>query len=111
MVTYACDPPNVGKARAMIERDLRQMQTAPVTPEELQQAKTLLMMQIPLSEADAAKIAVQLLELSVLDLPLDEPIRAARRYSDLTAAQVQAAFAKWIRPGDLVQVALGPNPK
>ena len=87
------------------------MQTVPVTPEELQRAKTLLMMQVPLSEADEARIAAQVLELSVLDLLLDEQVRAARRYSDITAAQVQAAFGKWLRPGDLVQVTLGPTPK
>ena len=69
------------------------------------------MMQIPLSETDEAKMAEQVLELSLLDPPLDEPIRAARRYSDIAALQVQAAFGKWLRPGDLVQVTLGPNPK
>ena len=111
VVNYACDPQNVGKARAMIERDLRQMQTAPITAEELRQARTLLMMQIPLSEADMAKIAAQLLEYSVLEMPLDEPTRAARRYAEITPEQVQAAYAKWLRPGDLVQITLGPNPK
>jgi len=111
VVNYACDPQNVGKARAMIERDLRQMQTSPITAEELRQARTLLMMQIPLSEADMAKIAAQLLEYSVLEMPLDEPTRAAKRYAEITPEQVQAAYAKWLRPGDLVQITLGPNPK
>ncbi len=111
VVSYACDPQNVGKARTMIERDLRQMQTAPITAEELRQARTLLMMQIPLSEADVAKIATQLLEYSVLEMPLDEPTRAAKRYAEITPEQVQAAYARWLRPGDFVQITLGPNPK
>ncbi len=111
VVTYACDPPNVGKARAMVERDLRQMQTAPITEDELRQARTLLMMQIPLSESDMSTIAAQFLEFSILDLPLDEPTRAARRYAEITPQQVQAAYAKWLRPNDLVQVTLGPNPQ
>jgi zinc protease len=111
MIAYACDPPNVGKARALAMRDLRQMQTAPVTPAELQQAKTLLIRQIPLSESNVNGIAAQLLELSILDLPLDEETRAAKRYLEITAGQVQASFAKWIRPDDFVQVTLGPNPK
>jgi len=29
----------------------------------------------------------------------------------MTAQQVRAAFAKWIRPGDLVQITEGANPK
>ncbi len=111
VVTYACDPPNVGKARAMIERDLRVMQTSPITAEELRQARTLLMMQIPLSEADMSKIADQMLELAISDMPLDEPTRAAKRYAEITPEQVRAAYSKWLRPGDLVQITLGPNPK
>jgi zinc protease len=110
-VYFACDPPNVSKARALVESDLRAMQTAPVTPDELRQAKTLLIRQVPLSQASIDGIAGELLELAVKDLPLDEPQRAARRYLDLTAEQVKDAFAKWVRPADFVQVTLGPAPQ
>jgi len=47
----------------------------------------------------------------LVGLPLDEPIRAAKRYYDLTADDVRAAFEKWIRPGIFVQVVRGPAPK
>lgn len=110
-VLYACDPPNVSKARALVERNLRAMQQTLVTSAELQRAKTLLLRQIPLSAASTDGIAGQLLDLSLKDLPLDEPIRAAGHYLETTAAQVKAAFAKWIRPQDFVQVTLGPNPE
>ena len=110
-VFYACDPPNVSKARALVERNLSAMQTRPVTPAELQRSKTLLVRQIPLSRASMDGIAEQLLDLSLRDLPLDEPMRAAKRYLEITAADVQAAFAKWIRLVDFAQVTLGPNPE
>ena len=110
-VSYACDPPNVSKARAIIVRDLHAMQTAPVTPIELQRAKTLLVRQIPLSESSVRGIGAGLLALALSRLPLDEPMRAARHYLDVTAAQVQAAFAKWLRPDALAQVSVGPAPK
>jgi zinc protease len=45
------------------------------------------------------------------DLPLDEPIQAAKRYKELTAAEVQAAFARWIKVDDFAEVVLGPAPK
>jgi len=45
---------------------------------------------------------------ALIDLPLDEPARAARRYADLSADAVRAAFVKWIRPDDFVQVVRGP---
>ena len=40
-VTYGCDPANVSKARALIERDLDQMRTQDVSEDELHQAKAL----------------------------------------------------------------------
>jgi zinc protease len=109
-VYYACDPPNVSKARSMVLRELRRMQSERVSPAELRQAKTILIRQIPLSEASTDEIAGGLLDRSLEGLPLDEPIRAARRYLDTTSEQVQAAFAQWLRPGELVQVSLGPSP-
>jgi zinc protease len=110
-VFYACDPPNVSRARALVERDVRAMQTNAVTPAELRRAKTLLIRQIPLAASSTGDIAEVFLDLSLRDLPLDEPMRAARRYLGITAAQVRAAFAQWVRPVGFVQVTLGPNPE
>ncbi len=108
-VFYACDPHNVSKARAMVERDLREMQTTPITQDELRRAKTLLVRQVPLSEASMDGIAGALLSRSLEDLPLDESVHAAQQYLETTAEQVREAFVKWIRPSDFVQVTVGPN--
>jgi len=110
-VFYGCDPGNVSRARALVERDLREMQTTPVSADELRQAKTLLIRKIPLSEASVDGIAGTLLDLSQKELPLDEPVRAAERYRRITAEQVREAFRKWVRPADFVQVTLGPEGK
>ncbi len=110
-VDYACDPQNVSKARAIVERNLTQMQRAPVTDQELQQAKAMLLREIPLSESSVGRIAGGLISRTSEDLPLDEPTRAARRYLQLTAADVKDAFVKWIRVDDLVQVTEGPAPQ
>lgn len=110
-VFYGCDPGNVSKARALVERDLREIQTSPVSADELRQAKTLLIRKIPLSESSVDGIAGTLLDLSQKELPLDEPVRAAERYRRITAEEVRAAFLKWVRPADFVQVTLGPEGK
>jgi zinc protease len=110
-VEYACDPDNVSKARAIIERDLKDMQTKPVTASELHRAKSLLIRQVSLSEASTDRIASILLDLALKDLPLDEPVSAASHYREGTAKEVKAAFAKWIRPRDFVEVTLGPAPQ
>jgi zinc protease len=51
------------------------------------------------------------LDLSMKGLPLDEQALAAKRYMESTAEEVQAAFSKWIRLREFVQVSLGPKPK
>jgi zinc protease len=110
-VAYACDPPNVSKARAMILSDLKDMRTKKVTARELHQAKVMLLRDIPLAESSMDQIANGWLSRSILGLPLDEPVRAGRIYIKLTAGDVQTAFAKWLRPERLVQVTQGPAPK
>jgi zinc protease len=109
-VTYASDPANVSKARALIQRDLIAMQKENVTPEELRQAKALLLRQIPLAESSSDAIGAALMQRAETGLPLDEQILAGQRYFELTADQVRAAFSKWIRPADFVQVIRGPAP-
>ena len=106
-VTYGCDPANVEKARVLIQRDLDQMRTENVTPEELHQAKALLLRQIRLGESSETAVAEGLLGRAQIGLPLDEPIHAAKRYFEITADEVKAAFARQVRTGDLVQVVRG----
>jgi len=110
-VNYSCDPQNVTKARVIIERDLKQMQTSPVTQHELEQAKAMLMREIPLSESSLGSIAGGLLSRSLSDLPLDEPTIAAKKYLSLEAGDIMNAFKKWVRPADFVQVTQGPSPQ
>ena len=110
-VVYACDPVNVGKAARIVVQDIKTMQTTPVGDEELNRVKALLLRQIQLSEASIEQIAGGFLNRRELDLPLDEPTLAAKRYIDLKPAEIEAAFAKWMRPKDLVRVTQGPPPQ
>jgi zinc protease len=110
-VTYASDPENVSKAKELIERDLISMQKENVTPAELQQAKALLLRQIPLTESSEDGVAGGLLGRAQIGLPLDEPLRAAKQYFSMTADQVRAAFKKWVRPDGFVQIIRGPAPE
>ncbi|MGB6449507.1 MAG: pitrilysin family protein, partial [Steroidobacteraceae bacterium] len=109
-IEFASDPQNVTKAAAIALREVRSMQTAPAGQEELARVKSLLLHEIPLQEASVDAIAGGLIERRELDLPLDEPTRAARHYIDLTAGDVEAAFKKWMRPDDMVRVSEGPAP-
>jgi zinc protease len=110
-ISYGCDPQNVSKARVMVEQELRDMQKTNVTPAELQQAKALLLRQIPLSESSEDSVAGGMIGRARIGLPLDEPLRAAERYFNMTADEVRAAFAKHIDPASFAQVVRGPAPQ
>ncbi len=110
-VEYACDPPNVSKARAVILRNLKDMQAKKVTSRELHQAKLLLLRDIPLAESSVDWIARSWLSYSALGLPLDERVHAGRIYVKLGVKDVRSAFAKWVRSEGLVQVTQGPVPQ
>jgi zinc protease len=111
LVQYASDPQNVGKAASMVVTEIKSMQNAPPTQNELLRVKALLLRQIPLSESSVEDIAHGLVGRVDLDLPLDEPTKAAQRYISLGPNDVQAAFRKWLRPDDLVRVSQGPTPQ
>jgi zinc protease len=108
-VEYACDPKNNAKVADMVAGEIRRMQKTPVSADELHRAKALLLRRTALDEASVDDIAQGMIGRSTLGLPLDEPTIAARRYLGLDARQVQAAFVKWLRPGDLVRVSQGPG--
>ncbi|MGC2424800.1 MAG: pitrilysin family protein [Nitrospirota bacterium] len=108
---FACDPDKVSRASAIVARDLGQMRKTRVPKDQLEQTKALVLREIPLSEASIDQIAEGFLSRAVNDLPLDEPVRAAKKYKKLTGADIQRAFSKWIRPDDMVQVVRGPSPQ
>jgi len=110
-VHYACDPPNVSKARTIIVRDLKQMITTPVSDKELKQAQTMALRDIQLSESNVSSIGNGLLNRSVNGLPLNQPTITAEQYLKLTPEDIKDAFAKWVRPDDFVQVTQGPTPQ
>ena len=87
------------------------MQSTAPSPGEMQQAVAMLLRDIPLAQASESSIAEGLLARALMGLPLDEPVRAAEKYTALTAEQVRAAFAQWVRPSDFVEVIQGPPPK
>ena len=109
-VEYGCDPDKVAQARNLVLRDLAEMQNTPVTAVELRRAKALALRSIPLQESSVGSIADGWLTRSMDGLPLDEPLVAAKHYMALTAPEIQAAYKKWLRPADFVEVVKGPVP-
>jgi zinc protease len=99
LVSYACDPPNVNKAAGIVASELKKVQSTAVGDDELNRAKELLLRRIPSGEASIDDIARGFLDRRDLDLPLDEPTIAAKKYIALNPAAVQAAFPEMDPPG------------
>jgi predicted Zn-dependent peptidase len=97
--------------RIMVEQELIDMTNNNVTAAELQQAKALLLRQIPLSEASEDAVAAGYVGRARVGLPLDKSANAAKCYFDMTADEVRAAFARHINPANFVQVVRGPTPQ
>lgn len=110
IVEYGSDPDKVGPVDALIRKDIAAMQDAPVKADELTNARQYEIRSIPVSVSSVDRIARSLLAWSYKGEPLDEPMVAARHYLDLTAAQVQAAFRKYVHLRHVVQVVEGPTP-
>jgi zinc protease len=108
--SFGCDPQNVGRARALLVRDLKDMQSSAVTPTELTRAKAQMLRRLPMQRDSISGLAGLYLRLVDLGLPLDTPHIGATRIFATTAAEIQAAFGKYLRPDDLAQVVKGPPP-
>lgn len=110
-ISFGADPDKVNKARALAIKDVEDMRSQPVSQESLDLAKASLLRRQPMARASFGALAGSYLDLIDLGLPLNAPAEAAQAIYDMTPAQVQAAFSKWVRPDDLAQIVLGPQPK
>lgn len=110
-VSYGSDPDKVGKARAMVIRDIKQMQNTPVSADALHSAKGKILRQLQLSQSSFGAIAGSLLSLSEQGKPLDSGEITAHKYYDMTANQIQAVFKKYLRADGFVTAVKGPVPK
>lgn len=110
-INYACDPQNIVPAEQAAIADMERVQTTPLSDNDLLRAKALLLGEVPIQQASYDGVSSLFLRYAGADLPLDQYQTDAQNYLDASAAQVQAAFAKWIRPNDFVRIVTGPGPK
>jgi zinc protease len=110
-VDYGCDPDKVAQARALVIRDVKQMQDTPVGSAELHAAKGKMLRSLALGQSSFASIAGNFLSLSLQDKPLDADAVAAKKYMAMTAADIRHVFRQYLRPDDFVTAVKGPAPR
>ncbi|MGH8156325.1 MAG: M16 family metallopeptidase, partial [Rhodanobacteraceae bacterium] len=79
-VSYGSDPDKVAQARTMVIRDVKQMQTTPVTAAELHAAKGKMLRMLALGQSSFDSIAGNFLTLAMQGKPLDADAIAAKKY-------------------------------
>ncbi len=109
-ISYGCDPQNILPAQAQAAAILAQLQQTPIQSDRLLRSKALLMGEVPIRESSYDGVAAELLRYSSLGLPLNQDVIDAGAELSATAATVQAALAKYIRPNAFVRVVTGPAP-
>ncbi|HTV84401.1 MAG TPA: pitrilysin family protein [Dyella sp.] len=109
-VQYGSDPDKVAAVDGLVHKNIIDMQNTPVSEAELTNARQYEIRSIPVSVASVSSISRALLTWAWHGEPLDQPMVAAKHYLDLTPAQVQAAFKKYLKPQNLTQVVQGPPP-
>ncbi|GGA46803.1 M16 family metallopeptidase [Dyella nitratireducens] len=109
-VQYGSDPDKVVPVDGLIRQNLVAMQTTPIKQSELDNARQYEIRSIPVGVSSISSISRALLNWAWHGEPLDQPMVAAKHYLTLTPAQVQAAFKKYLKPENLMQVVQGPTP-
>ncbi|MFY9883155.1 MAG: pitrilysin family protein [Candidatus Cybelea sp.] len=109
-VTYACDPQNIVPAQAQVQAILTRLQHEPIEPDRLLRSKALQMGEVPIRAASYDGVTGLLLGYATFGLPLNQNMLDAQAQLGATAATVQAALAKYVRPNAFVRVVTGPAP-
>lgn len=107
-VDYGADPRNIGPAQQLVVATLKTLQKQPIDAGRLTRAKALVVGSLPVRKESYDGLASQLLTYSLTGRPLDQDSISARTQLGASASAVRAAFAKWIRPNDLVRIVQGP---
>jgi zinc protease len=110
-ITYACDPQNIVPAENQVVAILTQLGQQPVEADRLLRAKALLMGDVPIRAASYDGVGSLLLNYATRGLPLDQGQIDAQNELNTTAASLQSAIAKHVRPKDFVRIVTGPGPQ
>jgi zinc protease len=99
------------RAEALVARDLRRLQAAPLDAERLERAKSRLLSTIPIAEQSYDGLGRQLVSYISQGLALDEDEVLAKRELTATPEAVRDAMRRWIRPDGFIRVVEGPAPR
>jgi zinc protease len=106
-LSFGASPDKVREARQIALQMVRAMAEAPLSDQDLHLAKGQSLRQIELSNQTASDIAQSWIGYNEEGLSLNRLFEVARSYESLTAAEIQAAFRKYVDADRLSTFVLG----
>ena len=110
-VEFGSYPQNAPRAEALILKDLKKMQTTPLTPEQLIRAKAIILGELPVHDESFEGVADTMLAYATTGRPLDTDVRYATAEFAASSESVRKAVATWVRPDGFARVLLVPAGK
>ncbi len=108
-IQLSAAPSNVPAAIDLVRDSLERLRTHPVSGEELAQAKVRLVSQALLDEGSAEGQLDEVLEIAQDDLGTNYYQTLAKRYADITPADIQRVAKEYLEPDRLIEVFSGPS--
>lgn len=108
-VIAGVDPANLEKAGELIRDEIRRFTTEPVSPQELEDAKSRYIASMPLDFDDNSGTACMIHNLAYFHQDLDHWHRIPERINKITPESLLETVQKWIDPDKLVIVTVGPR--
>jgi zinc protease len=107
-IEFACLPANATRIGALIDAEIKRMQSEPVGSFELALAKASTVRQTVIADSSIESIGQALLDDAANGFPFDQGQIDAGHFLRTDAAAIQAAFATYIHPQNFVRVIEGP---
>jgi zinc protease len=107
-IEFACLPANQIRITALIDDEIKRLQTEPVGAFELALAKASTVRQTAIADSSVGAIGESLLDAAAGGYPFDEDQIDAREVLRTDAHAIMAAFAAYIHPQNFVRVIEGP---
>ncbi len=104
---FGAYPDKVTEATQIALQVIRSMIDTPLSESNLHLAKGIGLRSIELTSQDVQGLANQWIGYTQVGLPLDQPYVVARHYREITAAQIQAAFKRYLEPARLSTIVIG----
>lgn len=108
-VRAGIDPANLEKAGDLITGEIRRFTAEPVSPQELEDAKSRYITGLPLYFEDNQGTASMIHSLACYHRDPDYWLRIPERFSRITPGSLLETVRKWIDPDKLVIVTIGPG--